>query len=76
MTLTTAHLESLSSHATTSQLPIAARVALSFAAAVTTWDQRQRTRRALSNLDSAQLNDIGLTLDEARAEVSKKMWQI
>ncbi|WP_247744918.1 DUF1127 domain-containing protein [Shimia sp. R11_0] len=76
MTMTTAHLESLSLHATTNRLPVAARLALSFAATVTLWDQRSRTRRELSRLDAAQLQDIGMTLSEARAEARKKMWQI
>ncbi|MBO9401875.1 DUF1127 domain-containing protein [Shimia sp. R9_3] len=76
MTMTTAHLESLTSHAANAQLPVAARLALSFAALVTAWDQRARTRRALSKLDAAQLKDIGVSLADARAEVEKKMWQI
>ncbi len=75
MTMTTTHLESLTSHAANAQLPVAARVALTFAAVVTTWDQRARTRRALSKLDETQLKDIGVTLMDARTEVEKKMWQ-
>lgn len=75
MTMTTTHLENLTSHAANAQLPVAARVALTFAAVVTTWDQRARTRRALSKLDETQLKDIGVTLMDARTEVEKKMWQ-
>ena len=75
MTMTTTHLESLTSHAANVQLPVAARIALTFAAVVTTWDQRARTRRALSKLDETQLKDIGVTLMDARTEVEKKMWQ-
>jgi uncharacterized protein YjiS (DUF1127 family) len=43
---------------------------------VTAWDQRARTRRALSKLDAAQLKDIGVSLAAARAEIKKKKWQI
>ena len=76
MTTTTAHLANLTHHASNSQLPVVARLALSFAAAVTVWDQRHRTRRALGRLSQRELRDIGLTIDEARYEARKKMWQL
>lgn len=37
--------------------------------------ERQRTRRALACLGDAQLADIGLTRDAARAEASKPFWR-
>ena len=75
MTMTTTNLQILTNHNANAQLPVAARAALSFAAVVTEWDKRVRTRRALSNLTPTQLNDIGLTVEDARLEARKKMWQ-
>lgn len=75
MTMTTTNLQILTNHNANAQLPVAARAALSFAAVVTEWDKRTRTRRALSKLTPTQLNDIGLTVEDARLEARKKMWQ-
>ena len=74
MTMTSTHLASLTHHANGAQLPVVARVALFFAATVTVWDQRYRTRRALGRLNERELNDIGLTIADARLEARKKMW--
>ncbi|WP_422052282.1 DUF1127 domain-containing protein [Shimia sp.] len=76
MTMTTTNLQILANHNANTQLPVAARAALSFAAVVTDWDKRTRTRRALARLSDAQLKDVGLTLHDARIEARKKMWQI
>ncbi len=76
MTMTTTNLQILTNHNANAQLPVAARAALSFAAVVTDWDKRMRTRRALARLSDAQLKDVGLTLHDARIEARKKMWQI
>jgi len=76
MTMTTTNLQILTNHNANEQLPVAARAALSFAAVVTDWDKRMRTRRALARLSDAQLKDVGLTLHDARIEARKKMWQI
>jgi len=76
MTMTTTNLQLLTNHNANAQLPVAARAALSFAAVVTEWDKRTRTRRALSRLSDTQLKDVGLTLRDARVEARKKMWQI
>ncbi|MCP4209522.1 MAG: DUF1127 domain-containing protein [Shimia sp.] len=74
--MTTTNLQILTNHNANAQLPVAARAALSFAAVVTDWDKRMRTRRALARLSDAQLKDVGLTLHDARIEARKKMWQI
>lgn len=76
MTMTTTNLQILTNHNANAQLPVVARAALSFAAVVTEWDKRARTRRALARLSKAQLEDVGLTLHDARVEARKKMWQI
>lgn len=76
MTMTTTNLQILTNHNANAQLPVVARAALSFAAVVTDWDKRMRTRRALARLSDAQLKDVGLTLHDARIEARKKMWQI
>ena len=76
MTMTTTNLQILTNHNANAQLPAVARAALSFAAVVTEWDKRTRTRRALARLSKAQLEDVGLTLHDARVEARKKMWQI
>ncbi len=75
MTMTTTNLQILTNHNANAQLPVAARAAVVFAATVTEWDKRLRTRRALSNLTETQLHDIGVTVHEARVEARKKMWQ-
>ncbi|MBE1292425.1 MAG: DUF1127 domain-containing protein [Shimia sp.] len=76
MTMTTTNLQILTNHNANAQLPVAARAALSFAAVVTEWDKRTRTRRALARLSKTQLEDVGLSLHDARTEARKKMWQI
>lgn len=75
MTMTTTNLQILTNHNANAHLPAAARMALSFATMVTEWDKRVRTRRALSKLTAPQLHDIGISVDEARLEARKKMWQ-
>ena len=74
MTMTTTNLQILTNHNANAQLPVATRAALSFAAVVTEWDKR--TRRALARLSKTQLEDVGLSLHDARTEARKKMWQI
>jgi uncharacterized protein YjiS (DUF1127 family) len=73
--MTSTNLQILTNHNANAQLPVVARVALFFAATVTEWDKRSRTRRALSSLTKTQLLDVGLTVQEARMEARKKMWQ-
>jgi uncharacterized protein YjiS (DUF1127 family) len=56
-------------------MPLAARIAVRFAVAVTKWDTRRKTRRQLNALPLHLLNDIGLDRTTARVEVSKPFWQ-
>jgi uncharacterized protein YjiS (DUF1127 family) len=39
------------------------------------WQRRLSTRRALAGLETAQLEDIGLTEAERRAECAKPFWK-
>ena len=56
-------------------LPLVAGVAVKFAVAVTYWDTRRKTRRALKHLEPHLLNDIGIDRVTAQAEASKPFWQ-
>ncbi len=74
--LTAQHTDQLSHLALNHPLPVVAQWALSFALLVTVWDRRVRTRRALARLDAARLQDIGISPEDARAEVLKKFWHV
>ena len=67
-----AHIALLNQQA---QLPVLANVAVRFAVAVTKWDMRRKTRRALKRLDGHLLVDIGVDQSAADAEGSKPFWQ-
>ncbi|MEP2921167.1 DUF1127 domain-containing protein [Sulfitobacter sp.] len=56
-------------------LPLLAVMSVKFAAAVTEWATRHRTRLALESLEAWQLTDVGLTPDAARAEAQKVFWR-
>lgn len=56
-------------------LPLVARLALRFAAAVTRWDMNRRTRKALLHLDDHLLRDIGIERDAACTEARRPFWQ-
>lgn len=56
-------------------LPLLAVVSVKFAACVTKWVTRRRTRLALDQLDAWQLDDVGLTPDAARVEARKVFWK-
>lgn len=71
----TLQLTQLSQTAATQPLPVIAKWAIAFAAAVTLWDRRARTRKSLARLDHADLHDIGITPEQAREEISKRYWQ-
>ncbi|MDO6591598.1 hypothetical protein DS901_09355 [Loktanella sp. D2R18] len=58
-----------------SSMPLAARIAVRFAVAVTKWDTRRKTRKHLKALPAHLLNDIGLDSATAKAEVIKPFWQ-
>lgn len=58
------------------RLPVLANVAVRFAAAVTAWETRRTSRRALKQLDGRLLNDIGLDPLTAHTEAAKPFWQV
>jgi len=43
--------------------------------AVLTWQRRHRARATLARLDEHMLRDIGLSVSDARAEISKPFWR-
>jgi uncharacterized protein YjiS (DUF1127 family) len=59
----------------TRSLPLLAVASVKFAACVTKWVTRRRTRLTLSQLEAWQLSDVGLTPDAARHEARKVFWQ-
>ncbi|NOD63292.1 MULTISPECIES: DUF1127 domain-containing protein [unclassified Ruegeria] len=58
------------------RLPLIAVLAVRFAAAVTQWERRRRSRVNLGNLDDRLLKDVGLTRMQADREVKRYFWQI
>ena len=46
-----------------------------FIKTIQTWKSRHQTRRALANLDTHMLQDIGVSEEERRAEVKKSFWE-
>ena len=42
---------------------------------VALWHHRHRSRRHLAALDDRELDDVGLSRDERRAECRKRFWQ-
>ena len=56
------------------QSPLAL-VIITVATTLLTWDLRRSTRRALKNLTDTELQDIGLTRDEAYTEARRSFWQ-
>ncbi|CUJ92806.1 DUF1127 domain-containing protein [Shimia thalassica] len=75
MVQTAHHSKQLISFAQDYPLPVVARWAVAFAVTVTTWDRRVRTRRALARLDAARLQDVGISLQEAKDEAAKMFWR-
>ena len=59
----------------TRSLPLLAVISVKFAACVTKWVTRRRTRLALEHLEAWQLRDVGLTPDAAQREARKVFWQ-
>jgi uncharacterized protein YjiS (DUF1127 family) len=55
--------------------PVVARWAMAFAVAVTKWDSRYRTRKALRQLTDEQLKDIGIERDAAYTEARRPFWR-
>lgn len=55
-------------------LPPVSRLMVSVALTLARWEERRRSRRALSLLDAHMLRDIGLTEARANAETGKPFW--
>ena len=70
----TLQLSQLTQTAATQPLPLFAQWAIAFAATVTLWERRAKTRRALADLDQARLQDVGISPEEARDEIRKRYW--
>jgi len=60
---------------TSRSLPLLAVFSLTFAACVTKWVTRRRTRLTLDQLDAWQLQDVGLTPNAAQREARKVFWK-
>lgn len=60
----------------TRSLPLLAVLSVNFAACLTKWVTRRRTRLCLDQLEAWQLHDVGLTPDAARSEARKVFWQV
>ncbi len=56
--------------------PLVATLAVKFAVYVTTWATHRRTRIALAQLEPWQLDDVGLTPDEAFIESHRVFWRM
>ncbi|MGR3838909.1 MAG: DUF1127 domain-containing protein [Cognatishimia sp.] len=70
----TLQLSQLTQTAATQPLPLFAQWAIAFAATVTLWERRAKTRKALADLDQARLQDVGISPEEARDEIRKRYW--
>ncbi|WP_428667354.1 DUF1127 domain-containing protein [Reyranella sp.] len=55
----------------TSERDLTRRILLALAL----WHHRQRSRRHLAALEDRELDDVGLSRDQRRAECSKRFWQ-
>jgi uncharacterized protein YjiS (DUF1127 family) len=56
-------------------MPLLAVISVKFAASLTTWATRRRTRLSLDQLEAWQLRDVGLTPKAARSEARKVFWR-
>jgi len=56
------------------RLPIIAALAVRFAATVTQWERRRRSRVNLGQLDDRLLRDVGLTRYQADREKRRYFW--
>ncbi len=57
------------------EMPTLAILAVEFAVCVSKWATRRRTRRVLKQLTVWQLDDVGLTPEQARHEAAKVFWR-
>jgi len=56
------------------RLPLIAALAVRFAATVTQWERRRRSRVNLGKLDDRLLKDVGLTRHQADREAHRQFW--
>jgi uncharacterized protein YjiS (DUF1127 family) len=56
-------------------LPPLSRLAFAIVNRLAQWEIRRHTRTALTRLEPHLLRDIGLTEQQAAAEISKPFWQ-
>lgn len=56
------------------RLPLIAALAVQFAATVTQWERRRRSRVNLGKLDDHLLKDVGLTHHQAGRESKRHFW--
>jgi len=56
-------------------LPVLAQWAVTFAVLVTKWSLRQHTRKHLRHLSAEQLNDIGLSRQDAHYQATLPFWR-
>ncbi len=56
------------------RLPLIAALAVRFAATVTKWEQRRRSRVNLGRLDNRMLKDVGLSRHQAHRETTRYFW--
>lgn len=72
----TMHNPALTLLNTSPRLPLIAAMAVRFAATVTKWEQRRRTRINLGYLDDHLLRDVGLNRTQAEQETARRFWQV
>ncbi|SLN18794.1 hypothetical protein PSA7680_00660 [Pseudoruegeria aquimaris] len=56
-------------------LPPLSQIALTVAVVLAKWQDRARSRRALSRLTAHELKDIGLTREQAWTEARREFWR-
>ncbi|MCB5409346.1 DUF1127 domain-containing protein [Pseudogemmobacter faecipullorum] len=57
------------------QGPLTARLLIGLAMQITRFDERRRSRRALSRLDDYMLRDIGISHAAREAEIARPFWR-
>ena len=57
------------------QFPLISQWAIQVANTVVTWSDRYKTRRPLSTMSYALLEDIGVTPEQAKREAAKPFWR-
>ncbi|MBY6006310.1 DUF1127 domain-containing protein [Salipiger bermudensis] len=71
----TAHAPLIAYLDTQRPLPLLSAIALRTAVVLAKWSERQRTRKALGQLDDHLLRDVGLERHVAYKEARRMFWQ-